>query len=97
MPVYGGRRMREGRPRAWRTPAEGGTYPRAGRNPLEGERGLERGGARSREVLPLERGGAQPEVVRALERGGARSRGSLRGAALMGHRGPCGVGRLLHG
>jgi hypothetical protein len=47
MPVYGGRRTREGRPRAWRTL-------------VEGERALERGGARSREVLPLERGGARP-------------------------------------
>jgi hypothetical protein len=59
MPVYGGRRTREGRPRAWRTLAEGGTYPRARRNPPEGERALERGGTRSREVLPLERGGAR--------------------------------------
>jgi hypothetical protein len=79
MPVYEGRRMREGRPLAWRTPAEGGTYPRARRNPLEGEQALERGGARSREVLPLERGGAPPEGTRVLERGGACSRGFLRG------------------
>jgi hypothetical protein len=35
--VYGGRRTREGRPRAWRAPAEGGTDPRARRDPLEGE------------------------------------------------------------
>jgi hypothetical protein len=55
MPVYGGQRTREGRPRAWRTPAEGGTYPRARRSLLEGERALERGGARPREVLPLGR------------------------------------------
>jgi hypothetical protein len=60
MPVYGGRRTREGHPRAWRTPVEGGMYPRARRNPLEGERALERGGACSREVLPLDKGGARP-------------------------------------
>jgi hypothetical protein len=66
MPVYGGRRTREGRPRAWRTPAEGGTYPRAGWNPPEGERALERGGA-------------PPEGARVLEQGGACSRGLLRG------------------
>jgi hypothetical protein len=40
MPVYGGRRTREGRPRAWRTPVEGGTDPRVRRNLLEGERAL---------------------------------------------------------
>jgi hypothetical protein len=79
MPVYGGRRTCEGRPRAWRTPAEGGTYPRARRSLLEGERALERGGARPREVLPLGRGEARPRGARVLERGGACSRGSLRG------------------
>jgi hypothetical protein len=79
MPVYVGRRMREGRPRVWRTPAEGGTYPRARRNLFEGERALEQGGARSREVLPLERGGARPRGARVLERGGACPRGSLKG------------------
>jgi hypothetical protein len=79
MPVYGGRRTREGRPRAWRTPAEGGTYPQAKRNLFEGERAPERGGARSREVLPLDRGGARPRGALVLERGGACSRGSLRG------------------
>jgi hypothetical protein len=79
MPVYGGRRTREGRPRAWRTPAKGGTYPRARRSLLEGERALKRGGARSREVLPLEQGGARPRGARILERGGACPRGSLRG------------------
>jgi hypothetical protein len=79
MPVYGGRRTREGRPLAWRTPTEGGAYPRARRNLLEEERTLEQGGARSKEVLPLERGGARPRGARILERGGARSRGSLIG------------------
>jgi hypothetical protein len=79
MPAYGGRRTREGHPRAWLTPAEGGTHPRARRNPPEGERALERGGTRSREVLPLERGEARPRGARVLERGGAYSRGSLRG------------------
>jgi hypothetical protein len=60
MLVYGGRRTREGHPRAWRTPVEGGMYPRARRILLEGERALERGEACSREVLPLEQGGARP-------------------------------------
>jgi hypothetical protein len=69
MPMYGGRRTREGRPRAWRTPAEGGTYPRARRSLLEGERALERGGACSREVLPLESGRSPPEGAHVLERG----------------------------
>jgi hypothetical protein len=71
MPVYGGRRTREGHPRAWRTPVAGGMYPRTRRNLLEGERALERGGARPREVLPLERGEARPRGARVLERGGA--------------------------
>jgi hypothetical protein len=66
MPAYGGRRTRAGRPRARRTPVEGGADPRARRNLLEGERALEQGGARSREA-------------RILERGEACSRGSSRG------------------
>jgi hypothetical protein len=65
MPVYGGRRTRAGRPRARRTPVEGGADPRARRSLLEGERALERGGARLRGAHPLERDGARPREARA--------------------------------
>jgi hypothetical protein len=81
MLVYGGRRTRAGgRPRAKRTPVEGGVNPRARRSLLEGERALERGGARSRGAHPLERDGARPREARALERGEACSKGSSRGS-----------------
>jgi hypothetical protein len=76
MPVYGGRRTRAGRPRARRTPVEGGADPRVRRSLLEGERTLERGGARSRGAYPLERDGARPMEARTLERSEACSRGS---------------------
>jgi hypothetical protein len=79
MPVYGGRRTRAGRPRARRTPVEGGADLRARRSLLEGERALERGGACSRGAHPLERDGARPREARTLERGEACSRGSSRG------------------
>jgi hypothetical protein len=79
MPVYGGRRTGAGRPRARRTPVEGGADPRARQSLLEGERALKRGGARSREAHPLERDGARPREVRTLERGEACSTGSSKG------------------
>jgi hypothetical protein len=72
--------MRAGRPRARRTPVEGGADPRAGRSLLEGERALERGGARLRGAHPLKRDGACSREPRTLERGEACSRGSSRGS-----------------
>jgi hypothetical protein len=96
-PVYGGRRTRAGRPRAKRTPVEGGADPRARRSPLEGERSLERGGVRLREAHPLERDGARPREARTFERGEARSRGSSRGPPWWAVEVLCSVGRILHG
>jgi hypothetical protein len=84
MLVYGGRRTREGRPRAWRTPAEGGTYPRAGRN-------------RSREELPLERGGARPRGSAPSSEAEPARGGTSKRAVLVGRQDPRGVGRVLHG
>jgi hypothetical protein len=66
MPVFGSRRARAERPRARRTPFEGGADPRARRSPLEVS-------------APLERGGARPREARILERDEACSRGSSSG------------------
>jgi hypothetical protein len=65
-------------------PARGGVSPRAGRSPLEGS------------AAPRT-GRSPPEGARVLERGGACFEGISKRAALMGRRGPCGVGRVLHG
>jgi hypothetical protein len=66
MPAYGSRCARVERPRARRTPFEGGAVPRARRSLLEVS-------------APLERGGARPREACTLERGEAYSRGSLSG------------------
>jgi hypothetical protein len=80
MPCTGAGARERGRPRARRTPVEGGSDPRARRSLLEGERALERGGARSREAHPFERDEACSREARTLERGEACSRGSSRGS-----------------
>jgi hypothetical protein len=90
MPAYGSRRTCAGRPRARRVPVEGGADPRARRSLLEGERVLERGGPCSREAHPLKRDGAGPREACILE-------GIFERAALVGHWGPRGMGRILHG
>jgi hypothetical protein len=97
MPVYGGRRAREGRPRAKRAPIEGEADPRARRSPFEGERNLDRGGARSRGAHPLERDGARPREACILEQGEACSRGSSRGLPWWAIEVLRSVGRTLHG
>jgi hypothetical protein len=78
-PCTGAGARERGRPRARRTPIEGGADPRARWSLLEGERALERGEARLREAHPLVRDGASSREVRTLERGEACSRGSSRG------------------
>jgi hypothetical protein len=73
-----GRRTREGHPRAWRTPAEGGAYPRARRSPLEGS-------AYPRAGWCPPEGSAAPRAGRSL------FEGILSWAASMGRRSPCGL------
>jgi hypothetical protein len=97
MPVYGGRRMREGRPRAKRTPIEGEADPRARRSLLEGERTLDRGRARSRGAHPLEWDGVRSREACILERGEACSRGSSRGLSWWAIEVLRSMGRTLHG
>jgi hypothetical protein len=57
-PCTGAGTRERGRPRAKRTPVEGGANPRARRSLLEGERALERGGACPRGSGPSS--GAEP-------------------------------------
>jgi hypothetical protein len=84
MPAYGSRHARVERPRARRTPFEGGADPRARRSLLEVS-------APPRAGRSLPEGGAHPQERRSL------LEGIFEWAALVGRWGLRGVGRALHG